>query len=148
MLNCINKLHLNHPPGLLLYCNITNPETFIQISQHRVQLKYKPEPNCCLQSRAASGVPQHSCASGVPARWLWSTGSLTLAQAVAWGPISHPRQSLQKLSLHPAQRTQGKLVSGCRGDQLTLPCLEIDYAWLNNHNSKCNSLKSGSASLF
>lgn len=57
-------------------------------------------------------------------------------------------QSLQTLLPHPAWWTQGKLVSGYRGDQLTPPRLKINYAWLNNRKSKCNSLKSGSASLF
>lgn len=41
-----------------------------------------------------------------------------------------------------------KLISGYRGDQLTPPSLKMDYTWLDSPNSKCNSLKSGSASLF
>ena len=96
---------------------------------------YKGERRLASPSAAVRAVAQHA-------------GSGAQDPSTARGPVSHLWQSLQKLSPHPARCTQGKLVSGYRGDQLTPPSLRIDYAWLNNHNSKCNSLKSRSASLF
>lgn len=96
---------------------------------------YKGEQRLASPSTAVRAVAQH-------------TGSGALAQAMAWGPVSRLRQGLQKLSPHAARCTQGKPVSGYRGDQLIPPSLKINYAWLNNHSCKCSSLTSESASLF